>query len=436
MGESIFISYRRADTGPQVAELARELSNWFGPSQVFHDQQSIEPGQKFPDRLREAVGAARAVLVVIGPQWLTSLRSRLDQDAQLDWVRQEVKLALQREADGMLPVLIPILAGDHKDAKVPTAQQWPAELQKDLGRLSQFQADAVTLAGNKVTSADLRWSLYEQARLPYFLSGGLETPLTALGEQLKAALKSFEMATVLAHWPDPSTAPTAETSIPQQISRFRAAVEKAIPDWLRLQPIQRAAVASGCREILALLYRMAVDFPITREWCADSGSDRPIPAKTLAAAVNVSAVVQGLPMKLGAEDGNEPRFDRVVDLDLAAGVGADRVASVHRELWQNTTALGALSAPAGNVRLPLVDAALRKLKSALADDADAGQPHMLAQEVDAKARVPSESRQLASGLGLPLTAFSKQGGQALRFDEDDLHIRIRSCLIILKTLNH
>jgi hypothetical protein len=134
--------------------------------------------------------------------------------------------------------------------------------------------------------------------------------------------------------------------------------------------------------------------------------------------------------------GLEPSYKGVANMDLTvAGVGSDETAKAHRMVWANCTSNRTFGAPPGDARDPFSAQELENLKAAIADDVDAGKPHVLAKQVDPKARVPGSMQQLAAELGLPLVCFSHQAVKALRYDEADIHNRIRSCLDSLQKLN-
>jgi len=98
MPQSIFISYRRSDAQHAAFAIADRLRWAFGPEEIFMDRSSIESGDDWPDSLRRGVEAAKVMVIVIGPTWLTAQgnwgRRRID-DPQ-DWVRKEVCAGLQR----------------------------------------------------------------------------------------------------------------------------------------------------------------------------------------------------------------------------------------------------------------------------------------------------------------------------------------------------
>src|SRR5260370_1428786 len=88
----IFINYRKDDSQAIVDNVAKELKKHFGADNVFKDDEDIEGGQLWPERLREELLRCRVLLAVIGDKWLTILNEhgarRLDDPA--DWVRTEI----------------------------------------------------------------------------------------------------------------------------------------------------------------------------------------------------------------------------------------------------------------------------------------------------------------------------------------------------------
>ena len=90
----VFISYSRTDRD-LVAKLARDLKAR-GIS-VFFDQL-ITPGDSWADSLSQAIERARYLLVVMSPEYFSSL-----------WTQEELKIGLLREAEGKARV-IPLMA--------------------------------------------------------------------------------------------------------------------------------------------------------------------------------------------------------------------------------------------------------------------------------------------------------------------------------------
>lgn len=104
---SVFISYRSEDVLPVATTLARELERVLAWGRVFLDHRSLEPGTRWPSRLRDEVRQAAVVLLLVGPRWLTlqgadGVRRLDDPD---DWVRQEIEGALEA-GRFVIPVLV------------------------------------------------------------------------------------------------------------------------------------------------------------------------------------------------------------------------------------------------------------------------------------------------------------------------------------------
>ncbi|MEM9041256.1 MAG: TIR domain-containing protein [Actinomycetota bacterium] len=122
MGEQIFISYRRQEAG-NARSISTELISEFGDETVFQDVDSIDVGERFPERVREAIERSRVVLVVIGPEWSVE---RLHSEG--DWVRIEIATALE-----LGKPLVPIR---FERAVLPSAEELPT----DMAALVEIQA--------------------------------------------------------------------------------------------------------------------------------------------------------------------------------------------------------------------------------------------------------------------------------------------------------
>jgi hypothetical protein len=126
----IFISYRRDDTEGHARALFERLASRFGQDRVFMDVEGIGPGADFVEAIESAVGNCDVALVLIGPNWLTSVdehgKRRIDDP--VDFVRIETTAALARNIR-VIPVLV-------RGAAMPPANLLPPELAK----LSRRQA--------------------------------------------------------------------------------------------------------------------------------------------------------------------------------------------------------------------------------------------------------------------------------------------------------
>ena len=103
----VFISYRREDTAGHAGRLYDTMAARFGEGNVFVDVD-LAPGIDFVQRITEAVGACRVLLVMIGPRWavITNDDSRPRLADPEDFVRLEVETALRRAEVTVIPVLV------------------------------------------------------------------------------------------------------------------------------------------------------------------------------------------------------------------------------------------------------------------------------------------------------------------------------------------
>ncbi len=118
----IFVSYRRHDTQSATGRLCDKLQAHFGADQVFHDIESIEPGDDFTAAITSRISASSVVLIMIGRHWLDAIgpdgRSRLFDPG--DYLCLEIATAFEHK----IPV-IPILV---EGAAMPSASALPAPI--------------------------------------------------------------------------------------------------------------------------------------------------------------------------------------------------------------------------------------------------------------------------------------------------------------------
>ncbi len=118
----VFISYRRADSGPSTGRIYDRLVSKLGRKNVFKDVDDIPPGVNFPDAIHKSLRGCAAVLVVIGPRWLDARGSdgarRLDDPA--DVVRLEIEAAFRLRL-AVIPILL-------EEARMPTSAELPDAL--------------------------------------------------------------------------------------------------------------------------------------------------------------------------------------------------------------------------------------------------------------------------------------------------------------------
>lgn len=120
MGKRVFISYRREDSAPAAGRVYDRLCRLLSKSDVFFDVSTIGGGEIFDRKLIAEIGRSDAVLVFIGKTWLASDHGRarlLDAD---DYVRAELRAALER------PILVlPVLVDG---AAMPRPDQLPEDI--------------------------------------------------------------------------------------------------------------------------------------------------------------------------------------------------------------------------------------------------------------------------------------------------------------------
>lgn len=132
----IFINYRAGDGEQAAALIERDLSRRFGSERVFRAGKSIRPGEDYRHVLSAASSAARVLLAIIGPKWLS-----LDGDNgtsglhdEENWTRKEILNAFDHRAH-----VIPIILG--RERKYLSTMKLPAE----LAQLANVQAIALDI---------------------------------------------------------------------------------------------------------------------------------------------------------------------------------------------------------------------------------------------------------------------------------------------------
>ncbi len=119
---TIFISYRRDDSGAQAGRIYDRLADHFGRERVFMDIDGVDLGEDFIDVINRTLASAGVMIAVIGKDWLTipGDKGRRRLSNRKDLVRVEIATALRKRIR-IIPVLV---AG----AKMPRAKQLPRPL--------------------------------------------------------------------------------------------------------------------------------------------------------------------------------------------------------------------------------------------------------------------------------------------------------------------
>ena len=119
---TVFISYRRDDSGYAAGRLFDRLSQHFGSDRIFMDIDTIELGDDFVHVIETAVTSCDVVVSIIGSQWLaaTNAEGQRRIDDPNDFVRLEIASALDKGVD-----IIPILL---ESVEMPLLEQLPDTL--------------------------------------------------------------------------------------------------------------------------------------------------------------------------------------------------------------------------------------------------------------------------------------------------------------------
>ncbi|MEO8368162.1 MAG: toll/interleukin-1 receptor domain-containing protein [Candidatus Solibacter sp.] len=103
---TVFLSYRRSDTGGEIRAIADRVASHFGRQRVFYDVRSIGAGEDFREAIGRTLRQCDAAVIVIGPDWATCRddAGQLRLHSAEDVVRGEVSAALDSGA-----LVIPLL---------------------------------------------------------------------------------------------------------------------------------------------------------------------------------------------------------------------------------------------------------------------------------------------------------------------------------------
>jgi hypothetical protein len=101
----IFVNYRSGDAQTAAAFLHAVLSNRFGAESVFLDYENLPYGRDFEPELLDRVRSCAVLLVVIGNRWLDGEIGQRPIDDPDDWVRREIREALEHDIP-IVPVLV------------------------------------------------------------------------------------------------------------------------------------------------------------------------------------------------------------------------------------------------------------------------------------------------------------------------------------------
>src|ERR1700722_18960159 len=104
MAQRVFLSYRRSDSADQAIALKIVLNQKLPDVSVFVDTESVNPSERWPDRLITALDHSSAVVALIGPNWRFGADGTDRFADPKDWVFQELTYALEHKAGVVVPV--------------------------------------------------------------------------------------------------------------------------------------------------------------------------------------------------------------------------------------------------------------------------------------------------------------------------------------------
>lgn len=217
---SIFISYRHSDAAGHAGRLFDRLRLWFSDDDLFFDVHALDTGHVFPEHIDRAIRGANVALVVIGPDWLKTLNDRVA-DPEVDFVRREVEIAIQRQLNGEMEVF-PVLVGG---AAMPRRKALHPKLKGHVDRLPDYHAH--TFQGNQ---AD--WD-HQFDRLRKRLAGVAGVP----EPRFQVPYDSQHVGTVVHNQthpsfrPVPSDLPSSAKFNAQSVERTFNTISRALLDW-------------------------------------------------------------------------------------------------------------------------------------------------------------------------------------------------------------
>ncbi len=191
----VFLSYRRTQSF-MTERIHERICSVFKRDRVFLDRSEIKPGARFPEEIAKALDAAKIMLAIIDPDWISvqderTKRRRLE--LRNDWVRIELERSLKADK-----IVIPVLIDG---AVRPTREQLPGPLQGlairqyvQVGR-EKFAEDVDALIDHIKVSISERelQDLLDDKRHPWPERGEFR-PVAVEGELLETMMKQ------LPHW--------------------------------------------------------------------------------------------------------------------------------------------------------------------------------------------------------------------------------------------
>lgn len=237
---NIFISYRRDDSADVTGRIFDSLTRKFGKDNVFKDVDSIPYGVNFAEHLQQVIDSCMAVLVVIGPDWLTMTdqdgNRRLDNPQ--DYVRMEVAMALRRG----IPV-VPLLT---QGTAMPAQADLPVDLKEltmrngtPVRRDPDFHPDMERLIERLVKEADVPVGLARRLLAEADEVAGPQV------EKARQSIGAFAKSLAEASQPDPTRALKAPPVQYEWAGADLPALAEELRAWLEDQEFEAQVVEDG-----------------------------------------------------------------------------------------------------------------------------------------------------------------------------------------------
>ena len=135
MPTKIFISYRRDDSNIAANRLRRSLEEKFDKEIIFMDTEDIKPGDKWAEKINNAMQEAAVVLLIIGKKFCAVSDGNNNKKIgdENDWVCREVNTALD-----LGKTLIPVLVNNIVAPTPDELKNLPPFIQKAFERQYSF----------------------------------------------------------------------------------------------------------------------------------------------------------------------------------------------------------------------------------------------------------------------------------------------------------
>lgn len=212
----IFISYRRADN-PDFVERIRDWFAWkYGRDSVFMDFDTIPPFTPFADFIRDKVRECDLLVAIIGADWVKTLNDRIKNSDDEDYVRTEIRLALELKKP-IAPICI-------KKASIPSVRDLP----RDLRPMLDYNSAQLDSGRHFLDNIEMILNAVEHQleRLDAFKIMAL---VQTVQFDVMTAIQRYQDAADHAHW----------SLALDWLSRIRAS--GFAPDWYPLEDYEREA---------------------------------------------------------------------------------------------------------------------------------------------------------------------------------------------------